>query len=77
MIFHHDLVPSASVQEFEVFNMLKKTKAGKAGSTDGISLCIILEFGFDLSKPLIDLKDVVPTKRKRAVVVPKSQEKAR
>ena len=47
-----DLIRS---QEFEVYNMLCKTKAGKAVGPDGILSRIIQEFAFELSKPLADI----------------------
>ena len=44
--------PSPSVQEFEVYNMLRKTKAGKAGGPNDILSHIIREFLLKLANRL-------------------------
>ena len=46
--YRPDPESSPSVQEFEVYNILQKTRAGKAGGPGGISLRIIREFAFEL-----------------------------
>ena len=71
--YRPDPEPSPSVQEFEVYSMLRKTKAGKAGGPDGISSRIIREFAFELDHSYME--SVVPPQWKRAVVVPIPKEK--
>ena len=74
--YRPDPNPSPVVQEFEVCEMLLKTKAGKAGGPDGISSRLIREFAHELSKPLADIlnksyeEGVCPPQWKKAVVVP-------
>ena len=63
--YRPDPEPSPSVQEFEVYNMLRKTKAGKAGGPDGVSSRIIREFAFELSKPYGHFKPLVGLYRRR------------
>ena len=53
--YRPDPHPSPSVMDYEVYNMLRRTKAGKAGGPDGISARIVREFAYELSKPLADI----------------------
>ena len=77
--YRPDPSPCPIVEDFEVYKMLQKTKAGKAGGPDGISSRIIREFAYELSKPLADIlnksyKGVCPSQRKKAVVpIPKTK----
>lgn len=74
--YRPDQHPSPTVQNYEVYNMLRKTKVGKAGGPDGISARLIREFSYELSKPLTNILNQsyhegnVPPQWKRAVVVP-------
>ena len=74
--YRPDPNPPPVVQEFEVCEMLLKTKAGKAGGPDGISSRLVREFAHELSKPLADIlnksyeEGVCPPQWKKAVVVP-------
>ncbi len=47
-----DPKPSPTVEEFEVYQMLNKIKAGKAGGPDGISARLIREFSYELANRL-------------------------
>ena len=74
--YRPDPNPCPTVHDYEVNEMLKKIKIGKAGGPDGISARLIREFSYELSKPLAEilnqsyLEGTVPPQWKRAVVVP-------
>ncbi|XP_072021915.1 uncharacterized protein [Amphiura filiformis] len=74
--YRPDPNPCPTVHDYEVYEMLKKIKIGKAGGPDGISARLIREFSYELSKPLAEIlnqsyfEGSVPPQWKRAVVVP-------
>ena len=65
-----------SLQEWDVFNQLRRINSRKAGGPDGIPARIIQEFACELSKPMTDIlnssyqQGTVPSQWKQAIVVP-------